>query len=455
MRDQLSLAVTAILLLVCFGGPGKVGAATAYVPIRHAVAGGTYHTPNYLSVVSSAIGRDHAYQMFSGVVAEKYPHIVGRFGNNEVLVRALQKQRVQRAQLLGHYAEDRFVEMNRDAGWKKVNNRFAPQRDVWRRIDGRVEYGQIKVHGLGRSATTMRELAAGYINSMRKDSGRGQARLFLVPDDHIDSIKGLIEERHTAAVRRGDSGQSTWLLKQRGRLARLGVSYETLSSEADLAQHAGRRRIVARHAGPVITVVFLAGSTGYETYKWSSGQSSGAAFAVQVGKTGSVVTLGFATNYLVLRSEFLMASPYRAGGVVTAVVFLAVEGWLIYDHGGFSNAFSSPAFYVKSGGNLGAFTLGLIGSIEGLNLGAMIGAPGGWTAFIGAGIGGIAGGIAGGLVGYLGGAAMTDWMLETFSPEFYYGMKLEEIDKAEKKLARKIDRLRDLSHPLTPIAFSQ
>jgi len=444
------------LFFACVAGIAEIKGAPAYVPLRQSVATGTYHSPNYLSVVNSAIGREISYQTFTGVVGEQYRHSVGRFGKDEVLVRALQKQRARRAQLLGHYAEERFVQVNRDAGWQKVSNRFAPQRDVWRRIDGRVEFGQIKVHGLGRSATTMQQLAAVYLESMRKDSGRGQARLFLVPDDHIDSIRGLIDERHSAAVRRGGTREATWLLKQRERLARLGATYETLSHEADLAQQAGRSRVVAKYAGPAITVIFLAGSTGYETYRWSTGQSSGAEFAMQMGKTGSVVTLGHGTSYLIAKSDFLMASPYRAGGVVTAVIFLAEEGWLIYQYGGFSNAFSSPAFFVKSGGNLGAATLGLIGFVEGAKLGVIIGTPfGPWGTFSGGGVGGIAGGAIGGIVGYMGGAALTEWYLETFSPEFYYTMKLEEIDRAELKLHREIDRLSDLSHPLSSVAVTQ
>ena len=447
---------SALALFLAFAaGIPEIKGATAYIPLRQSVATGTYLSPNYLSVVNSAIGREGSYQIFTRVVGEQYRHSIGRFDRDEVLVRALQKQRARRAQLLGHYAEERFVQVNRDAGWRKVNNRFAPQRDVWRWVDGRVEYGQIKVHGPGRRATTMRKLAAVYLESMRKDSGRGQARFFLVPDDHIDSIKHLIDERHSAAIQRGDTSEAAWLLKQRKRLAPLGVTYDTLSHEADLAQQAGRSRIVGKYAGPAITVIFLAGSTGYETYRWSTGQLSGAEFAIQIGKTGSVVTLSLGTNYLIAKSEFLMASPYRAGGVVTAVIFLAEEGWLIYQHGGFSNAFSSPAFIVRSGGNLGAATLGLIGFIEGAKLGAMIGSPGGWTALIGAGIGGIAGGAVGGIVGYLGGAAMTDWMLETFTPEFYYRMKLAEIEKAETKFRREIDRLGDMSRPLSPVALTQ
>ena len=422
--------------------------SAAYVPLREAVTSGTYRTPNYVNLASRAVGREQSYQLFSSVVANKYHHSAGRLGKDEVLVRALRKQRTQRPILVGHYAEDRFIAMNEAAGWRKVKDPFATQRDVWRRVDGRIEYGQIKVHGLGKTAPTMEKLAAVYINSMRKDSGRGQAGQFLVPDDHFDSITRLLEKRHSTATARGNTKEATWLLKQKDRLARLGVSYKTLSNEADLAQRSGRDRIVARYAGPVITVIFLAGSTGYEVYRWSSGQTTGREFALQLGKSGSIVTLGFGTSHLVARSEFLMANPYRAGGIVSAVIFVGQESWLVYEHGGLSNATATPDFFVKSGGNLGAATLGLIGSIEGAKLGAMIGSPGGWTAVVGAGVGGIAGGAIGSTVGYIGGERMTDWMLETLRPEFYYKMKLEELDSAENRLTLRIDRLSGLSVPL-------
>ena len=54
------------------------------------------------------------------------------------------------------------------------------------------------------------------------------------------------------------------------------------------------------------------------------------------------------------------------------------------------------------------------------------------------------------MTGYLGGASLTDWMLETLSPKFYYGMKLEEIARAEDRFNKELNRLDDLSSPLTP-----
>jgi hypothetical protein len=440
------LVTLPIVLLAGFAG--RASALNTYLPISQAVSRGSYCSPNYLSTVATAVGRNDAYHMFNAVVTDRYPHLVGRFGKDEILVQALRKSRIQRRQLLGFYAEDRFIEVNRDAGWQKVANRFAPQRDVWRRTDGRIQFAQIKVHGPGPAAPTMRDLAAVYLDSMRKDSGRGQASLFLVPDDHVDAIRSLIDDRRRIAIRNGDTKEAVWLLNQKERLSPLGTTYDSLATEADLAQSAGRARIVARCAGPLITVVFLAGSVGYDTYRWSAGGISGSELVVQVGKAGSVFTVGLATAYLLSKSEWMMFNPYRVGGVVTAVVFFAEEGWLVYQSGGLGNACAAPGFYVKTGGNVGAATLGIVGAVEGGKFGAWLGTPfGPCGPFIGGGVGAVLGGAFGGMVGYLGGAALTDWMLETFSPKFYYGLKMEEIDRAETRFSDRVGRLLDLSQP--------
>jgi hypothetical protein len=430
-------------------------ALNSYLPISQTVSRGSYCAPNYLSTVATAVGREEAYRLFSDVITERYPHAVGRFGKDEVLVQALRKSRIQRRLLLGSYAEKRYLVKNRDAGWLPIADRFAPQRDVWRRVNGRIQYAQIKVHGIGPSAPTMRDLAGVYLDSMRKDSGRGQASLFLVPDDHVGPIKALIDEKSSTALRNGDLKEAQWLAKQKERVNPYGATYETLAAEADAGQAGGLGRIVSRCAGPVITVLFLGGSVGYDTYRWSSGELSGSEYVLQLEKTGSVFAVGMATAYLVSKSDWLQANPYRAGGIITAVVFLAEEGWLIYEHGGFGNAFSSPGFYVKTGGNLGAATLGLICCIEGGKLGAAIGTPlGPWGTFTGGVGGAIIGGAVGGMAGYLGGAALTDWTLQTLAPKFYYGMKLEEIAAAENQFNKELKRLTDLSIMFAPAVFA-
>ena len=452
MTDFIKLSIL-VTVLVGFLQPSIVTAENAYVPIRQLVARGMYTPPNYLSTVNGAIGRENAYQMFSNVVEARYGGKVSKLGKDEALVRYLQKQRIQRNIFLGLYSEDRFVKMNPE--WKKVKDPFATQRDVWRKVNGQLQYGQIKVHGIGKSASTLPQLAEVYLASMRKDSGRGQASLFLVPNDHLDAISSHIDKKRTAALTSGKKDEAAWLQKQKDRLSPLGVTFKTLSREGDLAEQGSRSRIVARYAGPVIAVAFIALSPLYETYRWSSGKISGSELGLNLGKSGATLTLSIATSFLVSKSEFLRNSPYRAGGAVAGVIFIAEEGFLIYQYGGFSNAFSAPGFWIQSGGNFGAAALGLIGMGEGAMIGSFIGTsilPGPGT-IIGGILGGVVGGYGGGVVGYLGGAWVTDWLLETMSPEFYYGMKVDSITKMESKFSKQIENLRDLSKPLASVGY--
>jgi hypothetical protein len=427
----------------------------AYAPIRQVVARGRYYSPNYLTLVKATVGREDAYRMMQTVLSEHYGRGSTRYGRDNYLVYALRKSRSygSRQILLGRFAEERIIEVNPEQGWQKVKDRFAKQRDVWRRVNGNIEYGQLKVHGLGKTNNTLPKLGNEYIRSMRKDSGRGQASQFLVPDDHVEVIETQLSEKRTTAVRRGDSGEVVWLDKQQKRLQPMGVDYATLDGEATLAEKAAKARIVAKWAGPAITVAFLLGKTGYDAYRWHNGGLSDSGFLVQVGKTGSTFTVGFGTGYLLAKSEWFKSRPLRAGGVVTIVLFLAEEAWLVHQYGGFNSAFSSPPFLVQSSGNLGAAAFGLVGMFGGAKLGVAAGAwfgPQGAT--IGGLLGGIAGGAAAGAAGYWGGAKLSNWLLETLDPEFYYGMKTEQVDKAKSRFQQEIDRLRDLSRPLVPSA---
>ena len=90
-------------------------------------------------------------------------------------------------------------------------------------------------------------------------------------------------------------------------------------------------------------------------------------------KTGTLVGVGHATSYLLAKSAWFMKRPLVAAGTVAGVLFLAEQGWLAYEFHGFRNAFASPAFYVRSGGNLGAIALGSIGAVGGAELGLGIG----------------------------------------------------------------------------------
>lgn len=408
-----------------------------YFSIGRATASGTYVPPNYLKLVKATLGSDEAYGMYSSIVGDRFPNAVARFGQDEVVAHSLHRVGSRRARAMGLYAEDRFVATNPE--WTKVRNPLAPQRDVWRRVNGTIEYGQLKVHGLGRTATNTPELAAVYLASMRKDSGRGQARWFLVPDDHVDSIHQLIDRRYEIAVHRGEQAQATWLAGQKERLQGMGASYDDLILESDLVRRVAHNRIVRRYAGPVITTTFLVTMIGRNANQWSADSHSDMDFVYALGETGSIASVGFATDFLVSRSGRMTASPWRAGGAVTAAVLLTEQVWLVRKYGGLESAISSSAFVVQTGGNVGAAALGLVGFVEGGKLGAIVGGHFGPVGLaLGPMAGGMLGGATGGIVGYCGGAWLTDWMLESFAPEFYYSAKLTDVARTESQFQRRI-----------------
>ena len=378
----------------------------AYTRISPTVSRGTYYAPNYLKSVNTAVGGEGAYRMLQGVLKDHYSRASTHFGRDNYLVYSLRKGRsqVSRRLLLGRYAEDRFVAMNRDQGWHKVKGRFAPQRDVWRRVNGRIEYGQIKVHGLGRTSKTLRDLGNTYIRSMRKDSGRGQASLFLVPDDHVDVVKEQLSRKRGDAVRSGNSAEVRWLDKQRARLKPLGADYATHDKELTLGAEAAKSRVLAKWVGHGLTISFLLVRTGHDFFRWHKGELSDNGLLLQVGRTGTSLVVGQATNYLVAKSARLMNKPLAAGGVIAGVLFLAEQGWLIYEFRGIRNARNSPFFWVRSGANLGAASLGVFGAIGGAKLGMEIGVLGGPKGVvIGGVIGSTVGGLAGAITGYWGG----------------------------------------------------
>jgi len=460
MKNPFTLSVS--LMIYAFFSQVTLE-ASAYVPIRDRLEQGSYRSSNYLETVSDCLGTvsqqiDQAeiYNLFGQSINENYSPTADKLGKDKTLVKVLSRKAKQRPMLIGRYAEERFVKVNSHAGWKKVKDRFATQRDVFRIINGRREYGQIKVHGLGKSAKTMRDLASRYIKSMRKDSGRGQASQFLVPDDHYPGIQTKIDEDLAEAVKLGKTAEVAWLRKQKIRLSKLGVSYAQLSSEADSTHKFARKLNFTKQVGSIIAVSHLLTESGAKFYDWSNGKLNNSGLVMSLGKTGSTCVVGSATTELIKQSKWLRSSPLRSSMLIGAAMFLVDEAWLIKSCGGWANAFSSPGFYVQSGGNFGGVMLGslmAVGGAElGMAMGSVFGPPG---SVIGAiVVGGVGYGI-GSFVGYLGCSRLTEWCLKTFNSKFYYGMKMRAVDKAEEKIVGELESLEKYKPaPLLPISCS-
>jgi hypothetical protein len=418
LRNQFPLLV----LVVVLGSPRLLHARPNYVPLRTQVYGGTYSTPAYTQTVATASRPSAPYDLFSHSFQRHYPHAINCFGLDEFAFYRLMRRR---AIEIGRYAEERFVAHN--SGWNIVENRYHPEYDLYRTLNGRTEFAQVKTHDPVNFSG--QSLFRQYIRDLRSDR---QAHTFLIPDDHIPGVLQALESDLQAARRQGNQAEAAFLASQRERIQPMGASYGTLVAEAAEAQRAARNRIIAHRIGYTFTAVVAVLPVGYDTYRWWNGELSGAALAYSATKSGTLLAVGLGTSKILSQQAAFKASPWRTGGVVAAVLFVVDEAFLIYEYGGFSKATSNPAFVIETGGNVGAFSFGLAGGIYGgawgTGVGASIGGPVG--AVIGGCVGGVLVGGTAAILGYFGGTRLTSWLLETLDPEFYYSLKIDQIDRA-------------------------
>lgn len=416
------LNVLALLMLIGFVSPSLLYGQQAYMPLRTQVYGGTYATPAYTQTVAVATRAPAPYDLFAHTFRDNYRHSTSRFGLNEFAYYRLMKKR---AMEIGRYAEERFVAVN--PGWNKVENRYHPEFDLYRTVNGKTEFAQLKTHDPANYKG--QALFRQYMRDLRSDR---QAQLFMIPDDHVEGVLQTLESQRQQALRQGNQSEATFLAGQKDRIKPMGAKYTILVGEASEAQIAARNRIISQRIGYTFTAVVVVIPVGYDTYRWWNGELSGTSVAYSAGKSGTLLVVGLGTSKIIAQQAAFKASPWKAGGVVAAALFVAEEGFLIYEYGGFEKAISNPAFVIQMGGNFGAFAFGLAGGIYGAELGTGIGAS------IGGPFGAIAGGLVGGvvvgggaaIVGHYGGTHITSWLLETLDPEFYYKLKIDQIDKA-------------------------
>lgn len=407
--------------------------AQVYVPLRTQVYGGTFATPAYTQTVSTATRPHVPYDLFAHTFRENYPHSTNRFGLNEFAYYRLIKRR---AIEIGRYAEERFMAVN--PGWNKIENRYHPEYDLYRSVNGKTEYAQLKTHDPANY--TDKSLFSRYVRDLRSDR---KAQLFLIPDDHVEGVLKTLESQRQTALRQGNQAESDFLTSQRDRIKPMGAPYSKLASEAAEAQRVARNQIIAQRIGYTLTAVFRVLPIGYDTYRWWNGDLSGASLAYSAGKSSALVVVGVGTSKIISQQTIFKTNPWKAGGVVSIISFAAEEGFLIYEYGGFNNAMSNPAFITQTGGNVSAVAFGLAGGIYGAQAGVAIGASvaGPFGAPVGGVLGGFVVGTGAAILGHVGGTHVTSWLLETLDPEFYYKLKIDQIDREIKTHRNAVDKL--------------
>src|SRR5204862_135729 len=143
-----------------------------------------------------------------------FPNIASESHYAELLHKAFSDPSM-RGNLRGRIAEEDWINRNAKDGWQAVKKRNAPQNDAWRRVDGKLDGAQVKVHAEWQD----------YIRSMQKDS---KAERFVLPDDHYALVYKELETRRLGALRGGLPEKAAGYLRQQMRLTKMGRTFNEI-----------------------------------------------------------------------------------------------------------------------------------------------------------------------------------------------------------------------------------
>jgi hypothetical protein len=216
-----------------------------------------------------------------------------------------------RGNLRGRLTEEDFLRRSAKQGWKGVKKRNAPQNDVWRRVNGKLEGGQIKVHADWKE----------YLRSMRKDN---KAEHFFIPDDHYELVRADLETRRLGALRGGLVEKAEEYAQQQKRLAKVGRTFSEIDGSIECAlKNSPRISAALRSAGkatPFIGIALGLLDGSISAYEVATGKMEVSEFVYKIGKAGIAGTASWAAAEAA--PELLALAG--ATGDVPAVVIIVI-----------------------------------------------------------------------------------------------------------------------------------
>lgn len=348
---------------------------------------------------------------------------IARKWNNKVPNGSLPAARIEVAKITpfrlpairGYMAEAIFLDKNPD--WKYVGKSNATQHDVWAKMPngGRgLLTGQVKFHMDGNSVR--------YAHDMVKDHRSGS---FIVPDDHVDSLKAYLKSEADSLRIAGDNLGSEARFRDMTRVKELGSTSTQVDKTTRQAISEARVVRVAPYVFVGVATTLLAAPTVWDWYK---GEIDGKKATYTLVKGSSTLLSGIITDQALKQWQGGIIRGSLRGNLITAcAILMADTSWQMYEYGGIGTAMQNPEFKINLGSNISATSLGIagayVGAISGVKAGGAIGAFFG-NAPMGAAIGGMGGGLVvgsvAGIAGYVGGSKGTRWALEKYSPEKLY-----------------------------------
>jgi hypothetical protein len=200
-------------------------------------------------------------------------------------------------QALGRYAENLIIDDG--SGWNPVKKPNAPQNDLWRYRNGKLEGMQVKLHK-DYSFTT-------YLKDMRKDH---LAEYFAVADDHVDPLRQDLLAKAKSMRAEGLIDEAVEIERHAGRVVKIGATHADLEKKFVMASMKGLCSSAAATAAV----------------------TAGAAFAIDLAMLG-IETSGGTLSGTEIEDRIVDASiKAGASGAVAAVAVLcgaSPVGWVV------------------------------------------------------------------------------------------------------------------------------
>lgn len=316
-------ALAASVVFLSVGALGQPTGTSQRMPeiVRFKVPAPGSPTASVAAEEGSAFGVDVA-----ATVKEAFP----RLGADEIVVR-LPSEPSLRGSVIGKLAEADFLDRNAALGWRSYSERNHSQYDVWRRVNGKEEYGQIKTANDAKK----------YWDKMKADN---EAEYFFVPDDHYPAVIDDLEVRIAGAERGGNVAKASMYKSARARVTKLGrnfkeldegvikgaKAYLRLSREGSkhVVERTGGRlaKAVVKRLGLVVALAAVAIESGIEVYDLSSGKISGGEALLNISKIAAGTGVGIAAESLAASlAEGTALPPVLVAVVVGTAAYLVVD----------------------------------------------------------------------------------------------------------------------------------
>ena len=209
-----------------------------------------------------------------------------RVSREQGLTPTVQKQAFGKPnqQALGRYAENFIVDAG--DGWNPVRQPNAPQNDLWRYRNGKLEGMQVKLHK-DYNLTT-------YLKDMQKDH---LAEYFAVADDHVDTLKQDLLTKAKALRAEGLVDDAVELERHAGRVVKIGATHADLekkfvmASMRGLCTSAAATAAVTAGAAVVIDLAMLGVETAGGTLSGTEIEDRIVDASVKAGASGAVTAV--------------------------------------------------------------------------------------------------------------------------------------------------------------------